>query len=264
MNSKKSNISRIMLSIVALLSIFVVGIGVTYSWIEGRNAFSIFTDNENPIKIDSVPATVSYRGTVKLDPVGSSNLNLTDYDETSNRYTLLCFSPVSSADGKKFFFPDAYGSDGNPVSYRPANTNDIGAKLIGFNFNVEATDDCYLVFSAKPTVTVKKNGVSVSDTSAFRIMLSDGTETGTHIFSTADTPQTSDAVTDINGTKVQLTTEVFTDYLSATDVDNSLFSFAKNSTGNISVSIWLDSEAASSDLFGCDVAVDITLEVKKT
>lgn len=266
MLSKKSNKIRILLSVTALLVILAVGVGITYSWIEGGNSFSMLTEENSPLKTDILPTSVSYKGTVNLDPVGSTTLNLTDYDETSSQYKSLCFSPASSADGKNFFFPDAYGADGKPASYRNANTNDIGTKFISFNFNVKATAKCFLAFNGKPTISVERGGVPVADASAFRIMISDGTESGTHIFSTASTVQESEAVTNVNGAKTTLTTETFDNYLldANSDPKHSLYSFAKNGTGNIAVAVWLDEAAsASSDLFGCDVEIDISLVVKE-
>lgn len=265
MFGKNFNKFYILLSVTALLAILCTGVGVTYSWIEGKNSVTILTEDGNPLKTDTLPASVSYMGAVRLDPDAETVLSLTDYDKTSGQGKSLCFSPVSSADGKNFFFPNAYGTDGAPISYRKSNTNDIGTKFISFNFDVQATAACALAFNGKPTVSVQRDGQPVADTSAFRMMISDGTEAGTHIFSFADTVQQSAAVTSVDAAKTTLTTEIFDNYLSNVSGSSaqSLCSFGENASGNIAVAVWLDeADATDIDFFGCEVTVDISLAVK--
>lgn len=264
MNSKKTDKKQILLSVVALLVILLVGVGVTFSWIEGGTTYSMETEHNEAVNTGSVPESVKFSGKVILNPdTSTSKLSLTDYDETSNQsHQSLYFAPVSSADGQNFYFPTAYGESGQPVSYRESTTNDIGTKYINFDFDIEAASKCYLAFNGKPTITATKSGSTVADTSAFRIMITDGKTT--HIFSTADTEQTSTVVTDVNGTTTTLTTETFDSYLRNENTKNRLFnkSYNADATGNIKVAVWLDSDAAQdSDLFGCEVIIDLNLIV---
>lgn len=264
MNSKKTDKKQILLSVVALLVILLVGVGVTFSWIEGGTTYSMETEHNEAVNTGSVPESVKFSGKVILNPdTSTSKLSLTDYDETSNQsHQSLYFAPVSSADGQNFYFPTAYGESGQPVSYRESTTNDIGTKYINFDFDIEAASKCYLAFNGKPTITATKSGSTVADTSAFRIMITDGDIT--HIFSTADTEQTSTVVTDVNGTTTTLTTETFDSYLRNENTKNRLFkkSYDADATGNIKVAVWLDSDAAQdSDLFGCEVTIDLNLIV---
>lgn len=264
MNSKKTDKKQILLSVVALLVILLVGVGVTFSWIEGGTTYSMETEHNEAVNTGSVPESVKFSGKVILNPnTSTSKLSLTDYDETSNQsHQSLYFAPVSSADGQNFYFPTAYGESGQPVSYRESTTNDIGTKYINFDFDIEAASKCYLAFNGKPTITATKSGSTVADTSAFRIMITDGKTT--HIFSTADTEQTSTVVTDVNGTTTTLTTETFDSYLRNENTKNRLFkkSYDAAATGNIKVAVWLDSDAAQdSDLFGCEVTIDLNLIV---
>lgn len=264
MNSKKTDKKQILLSVVALLVILLVGVGVTFSWIEGGTTYSMETEHNEAVNTGSVPESVKFSGKVILNPdTSTSKLSLTDYDETSNQsHQSLYFAPVSSADGQNFYFPTAYGESGQPVSYRESTTNDIGTKYINFDFDIEAASKCYLAFNGKPTITATKSGSTVADTSAFRIMITDGDIT--HIFSTADTKQTSTVVTDVNGTTTTLTTETFDSYLRNENTKNRLFnkSYDAAATGNIKVAVWLDSDAAQdSELFGCEVTIDLNLIV---
>lgn len=267
MNGRQFNKSRILLSLTALLLIFAAGLGVTYCWIEGGNTFSMSTQASNPIKIADVSDSVNYMGTVNLKPslsTATQTLTIADYDETTS--DSLCFVPVSSADGKNFFLPTAYGAEGTPSAYRKSDTNDIGTRFISFDFDVNATEDCYLSFSEAPAFTVKRSGLDITDeadTSAFRILLSDSANT--YVFSTSSEALSCEGVIDLSGSKSSYTTKTFTDYnYSEKGVDTTpLFSYKNGESANIKAAVWLDSDsAAGSNLFGCDITVDIKLAVK--
>lgn len=267
MNGRQFNKSRILLSLTALLLIFAAGLGVTYCWIEGGNTFSISTSESNPIKIADVPDSVDYMGTVKLNPssaTATQTLNITDYDETTS--DSLCFAPISSADGKSFFLPTAYGVDATPSAYRKSNTNDIGTRFISFDFDVKAVEDCYLFFSEVPTFTVKRSGLDITsevDTSAFRIMFSDSNDT--YIFSTSSQELSCNGVTNVTGSTKAYVAKTVNDYnYSEKGVNTTpLFTYKNGKSGNIKVAVWLDSDsAANSNLFGCDITVNIKLAVK--
>jgi len=104
MHYRKSNIPKLLLVIVALLTLFAVSIGATFSWIEGGATYTIHSDEENePIKTDTVPDNVVYSGKITLNPSTSSGIiELINYDENTNQYQNLVFSPVNSADGENF------------------------------------------------------------------------------------------------------------------------------------------------------------------
>ncbi len=259
MNSKISNIRQIMLSSVALLMILLVAVGFTYCWIEGGTTYSVATENPDDVKTGTVPDSVKYAGGVILDPTADINtIDLSDYDETSHNYTDLYFSPVSSKDGKNFFFPVAYDSTGKAIAYRASNTNDIGTKLISYDFSVKATKKCYLAFNTMPTITATQSGTAVADTSAFRVMISNGATS--HIFSTATTAQTTTVVTSTAGATSTLTTKLFSDYLNGSNKSH-LFDYEQGGTGTITVSVWLDSGSDYSGLVGCDISIDMELIV---
>lgn len=260
MNSKKSNIKQILLSVAALLVIVLVGAGITYSWIEGGTTYSIQTENKGDVKTGEKPAsTTTYNGTITLDPSSTNKVQLTDYDKNSNLAQDLFFSPVSSKDGINFFFPTTFDANGNATSYRKSNTNDIGTKFINYNFDVKATKKCYLSFDGAPIITATKSGTTVSDTSAFRIMLKSGNESV--IVTTADSAKQSTVVTSEAGATSTLTAQPAKDYTHSETTVNKLFDYEAGETENLEVSVWLDGETASSDLLGSDVVTNFNLIV---
>lgn len=255
MKRKHSNKNQILLSVTALLLILLVAAGVTYSWIEGGVTYTIKTENNGDVKTGKVPDTTVFEGLV-INPKSSATIDLNQFDKTSNDAQDLYFSPVSS-NGENFYFPTAYDDDGNPTSYRKSNTNDVGTKFINYNFDIKASKKCYLAFDGKPTFTITKNGQSLTDTSAFRIMIKSGDES--KVITTSDTDLTSTIVTDESGTTANMQVESVSKYLANVNHTNKLFNYEKDETENVEVSIWLDGEAADSDLLGSDVKVDLNL-----
>lgn len=255
MKRKHSNKNQILLSVTALLLILLVAAGVTYSWIEGGVTYTIQTENNGDVKTGKVPDTKVFEGLV-INPKSSATIDLNQFDKTSNDAQDLYFSPVSS-NGENFYFPTAYDDDGNPTSYRKSNTNDVGTKFINYNFDIKASKKCYLAFNGKPTFTITKNGQTLTDTSAFRIMIKSGDES--KVITTSDTDLTSTVVTDESGTTTNMQVESVSKYLANVNHTNKLFNYEKDETENVEVSIWLDGEAADSDLLGSDVKVDLNL-----
>ncbi len=264
MHYRKSNIPKLLLVIVALLTLFAVSIGATFSWIEGGATYTIHSDEENePIKTDTVPDNVVYSGKITLNPSTSSGIiELINYDENTNMYQNLCFSPVSSIDGENFLFPVS-SNDGSTVFYREATVNDIGTKYIKYDFEIEnTTKKCYIAFDDVPTITAKIGNTNI-DTSAFRIMIKCGEgEDDKYIFTTADTDKTTTVATGTGSSVQTLTAVPFTRYLNnPTTKANKLFTYDKGATGNIEVSIWLDDGSDTSALQGCEITIDLNLIV---
>ncbi len=262
MKTGKSNIRQIWMSVVALLIIMIMGAGVAYSWIEGGTTYTMV--NTEPVSIGGVPTS---EGTVTLNPdATNSKIQLIDYDMTTSQYLDLSFSsfsPVSSLDGKKFFVPSQYNSNGTISGYREANTNDIGTKFIKFDFDIKTAKKCYLAFNVAPTITAKKGSVSNIDTSPFRIMVSNGTNS--YVFTTSNTVQSNDAITNVGGGKGTLTAQPTDFYWNNTETTkNRLFSYNANVTDTIQVAVWLDCNAPANKinaLLGSDVTINMQLIV---
>lgn len=260
MNSKKSNKKQILLSVLALLVILLVGAGITYSWIEGGTTYTILTENNGDVKTGANPyLNTTVKKNIKLDPSVTSNITLASYDHNTNKDQELYFSPVLSANGSDFFFPTAFDSAQNAISYRKANTNDIGTKFINYKFNVKAEKKCYVAFNGTPTITAEKSDINVSGTSAFRIMLRSGDERV--VFTTGATEITTPVVTDVNGTESQLTAKPVSKYEYALDGTNKIFSYDAGDEEEMEVSVWLDGVTASDELVGSDIELDMELIV---
>lgn len=262
MHYRKVNKAKLLLMLVALLALFAITIGVTFSWIEGGATYTIQTDDTNaPVKTDSVPQSVTYSGKITLDPTKSTGvIELVNYDENTNQYQNLIFSPVDSADGENFLFPVS-NNDGTTAFYREAKVNDIGTKYINYDFEIaDTTKKCYVAFNGEPKITAMRGNSSI-DTSAFRIMIKCGDD-DKYIFTTADTNKTTTVATGTGSTVQTLTAVPFTNYLNnPTTKANRLFTYEKGTTGNIEVSIWLDNGSDTSVLQGCEITIDLKLIV---
>lgn len=254
-------IKRILQSLAVLVLLLTVTVGFTYSWIESAVLLKIANADGETLVTDSIPSNTEHNGTVLLDPTITSVIDITDFDKTANAYRSLCFSPVSSADGFDFFFPDAFDSNGVPISYRKSDINDIGTAFIAFDIDIKAVEKCAVAFATVPTVTAERNLMNVFDVSGFKIMISDGSKSGTHIFAATGKETSFNGVTDINGTATSVTTEISSDFLSENTSDG-LFSFEKDTVCKIHVAVWLDCcTELPLDLFGADIDVNIKLSV---
>lgn len=272
---KKSSLKQIILSSAALLLILVLGLGITYSWIEGGTTYTMQSENDK-VKTAAVPDSAKYHDTIYIDPNDEATLDISVLDETTT--SALTFSPVSSKDGENFYFP-VKDSEGQVVTYRRANTNDIGTKFIAFDFPIEARTNCYLAFAETPTITIRNSSgtvISGADTSPFRIMLSSNNINDpaiTHVFSGDGTEQTTQVVTALSSdgvpTKEDFTTKKLSDYVyNESDSAKRLFTFQTTSPslskGDINISVWLDSGADAElleALKGCTATVNMKLKV---
>ena len=272
---KKSSLKQIILSSAALLLILVLGLGITYSWIEGGTTYTMQSENDK-VKTAAVPDSAKYHDTIYIDPNDEATLDISVLDETTT--SALTFSPVSSKDGENFYFP-VKDSEGQVVTYRRANTNDIGTKFIAFDFPIQARTNCYLAFAETPTITIRNSSgtvISGADTSPFRIMLSSNNINDpaiTHVFSGDGTEQTTQVVTALSSdgvqTKEDFTTKKLSDYVyNESDSAKRLFTFQTTSPslskGDINISLWLDSGADAElleALKGCTATVNMKLKV---
>lgn len=260
---KKSNAKQIILSVTALLVILLVAAGITYSWIEGGDTFTIQTGSDTDVQTATKPNTQVKKG-LKIDPLSNNTISLNEnFDKTTNASQDLYFSPVSG-DGENFFFATKFNNDGVASAFRPANTNDIGTKFINYNFNITTEKKCYLAFDGKPKFIVRKNGSVVNDidTSAFRIMLKSGDEK--HVLTTADNATTDTVVTNAGGTSTKnVQVKSVKDYVYNSSNNNKLFKYEANQNGNVEVSVWLDGQNSESALLGSEIDVDMRLKVSQ-
>ena len=265
--------SQITLSVVALLVIVMLGMGMTYSWIEGGTTYLMKTEEDNlPSTQEKLPESLDYAGTIELNPSETDKTIelVNNYDETTNLYQNLHFSPVSSIDGENFFFPIGFDEDGNATAYRKSNTNDIGTKLIKFKFNYKAAKKSYIAFDGEPVITAKQNGVEVTGdaTSAFRVMMKKtaGNKSSSHIMAPISEDITKSGITGVNATTSNYTVEPFSNYKYISSTKNRIFEFDENEEGTIEVAVWLDSQEdveKLSKLYGRDIELKLNIVVKQ-
>lgn len=269
MNSKKSNIFRILLSVVALLVILSVGVGVAFAWIEGGDRYSLYTENIN-LEGPALPSTANNKfttGTITLNPKKTTSINLDDIYDNITVADSIMFTPMSS-DGTNFYLPQAYDESGTPTYFREATTNDRGTKYIDFDFKVKTTTQCYIAFGADPVITVKKGNStsSTADTSALRFMITDK-KSGNKIFSTSDTAITKGKVSQGGDSIVEtLTVNPISQYTnSAENKERRLYTYTSTeATTEFRMSIWLDcfgSAASLEALSGSTVEISLNLVV---
>jgi len=87
-------------------------------------------------------------------------------------------------------------------------------------------------------------------------------EATNHVFSTADTPQTTQVRTNIYGVVSTLTTETFEDYVYDQTTNHRLFTYEGNTEKEITVSVWIDAGASAEQLAaieGCDIKINMNL-----
>lgn len=263
MKHKITNKFQLLISSAALLLILLVVAGVTYSWIEGGTTYSIKTDNSGDVKTGTAPVT-NIVNSLTIDPGSNNEIDLNQFDKTTNNNQGLYFSEALSSDGENFYFPVAFDNDGKATSYREANTNDVGTKFIKYNFNLKAAKSCFLTFSETPTITATaKDGSVISDTSAFRIMLKCGDTR--HIFTTSEVAETSTVVTNVSGTTItteEVTAKPISDYVYGKS--EILFELDKDSNNKVYVSVWLDAQTSDSNLIGANVTIDFKLKASSS
>ena len=134
---KKSNNKNIIMTLVALLLIFSLTVGFTYSWIEGGNKAYI---NSNEITITT-----------------GSNLTIRDNDgipTTELTFPVSDLYEVSSADGRSFFIPtnDNTTNAQASMTFRTGTPFDENTKYISLDFQIEAGDSTTSVYIGSGTV----------------------------------------------------------------------------------------------------------------
>lgn len=266
------------LSVAALLLIALVAIGVTFSWIEGGASFTISNENtdvktaafgDNKSKI--YDGLLMDPGTLSVDANGHDNttattVDITKFDKVTNSSELF-FSPVSS-NGESFYFP----TNASATHYRPYTTNDIGTNFIKFSFKAKATKACFLTLEEKPAFTIIKNGVTVQNSSAFRVMIHDSLNSKKTIMTTAEdttninnTYVTNDSGSPTNTYVIRKASDfVYNKTTFDAPSSNHLADYTSaqaNTETTITVAVWLDGIDADASLIGSSVDVSIKLRI---
>ena len=235
------------LSIAALLLVSCLMVSVTYSWVETVSSIKIYTDTDTSNNY----ADMKYKITNEVDyssvkVTGNTELDLAEFFKKSGN---MHFTPVSSANGKDFYFPKLRYSGGNQTFFRKGNVSDRNVNYLSICLKVttESTTGSAFYF---------ENNGNFFDDSHMRISVSskvDGTDTEeTKIF--AGTGSTAEVVNAVDGSKSPTTVYPISDYYnSGSNAGNkTLLSLEKNQTKIVTINIWYqystDSDASTYEL----------------
>lgn len=231
---KKVNIIRFVLLITALT---MLSVGDTFSWIEE-------IDEGGFVNVNKV--VVSSSGSVTMKQNGS----VTDNILVSN----FKLEEVSSADGRNYFFPmtDNTSTEAGKMLFRKGTPSDKNSKYVCLDFTLEAVENVDEVFLGSGTLVQCSNSKLLE---ALRMSLSLNDGSDPIVFKPIQLPGEEGGFSPITrisddgaGTPQSIRTKPYGDYYyKGEGYDNYLFSFAKNKTLNVTLSIWLEGTAFTGD-----------------
>lgn len=137
-STKRGRNFNILLTVVALVLIVAVGGFATYSWVEQATTLDVQMNGT----IQRVPGgNAQYYHQVELEKGKDSVISLKNYvDKASD----MMLSPVSSADGKKFFMQTKDVSDNTYT--RSGSNSDKNVNYISFDFDVTSDTKTNIYF----------------------------------------------------------------------------------------------------------------------
>ena len=274
------------LSVVALILVFLMAVGLSFSWIDDVKLVEFNNDdlanNSAPLKtgtdINSTVNITKDNNTVDLgNMLENSDITYTDNDHAHIKYDTsspnniknpdmddinenkgyfyesgdMHLSPCYS-DGETFFFPRV-GSNG----YREGNKDDENVSYISFTVKVSSPNaNVDFWFEEIPSVKIHETNNSISN--ARYAITVDGES---HIYSSTGLANTisGSTITPVSGvrkTSVYTYDEEDNTTLARGKNSNTLFSIKKGSTVNLNIKIWLESG------FNADItASDINLKL---
>ena len=257
----KNKYSRIFTSLAALLLIFSLAVGFTFSWSEGGSKGFV---NGNDITIST-----------------GSNLTMRQDDKITNAIILpACeLAETSSKDGRNFFFPmgDNNSNITADMKFREGTVADVNEKYISVDFELEAGDKAVDVYLGSGTIIQCENK-ALLDALRVAFFYNDGTgpyNNGTEplIFKPNQMPGVEmdyspiSTIAPVSGspTTTTVVTEGFGSYYyKGDDKSTPLFHLDKNESVNISLAIWLEGTAFNTaDIAGenLDIYIDFTTSV---
>ena len=252
---------NILLTIVALVLIVAVGGFATYSWVEQATTLDVQMDGT----IQRVPGgNAEYYHQVKLEKGKDSAIPLNDYvDKASD----MMLSPVSSADGKKFFMQTKDASDNKFT--RSGSNSDRNVNYISFDFDVTSDTATNIYFddgnNSQGTKDTTGNYFKPSfkfgdgaelESIRVAIQVNEGTPL---IFSR--TSKTYEAISSTSGGRTKVTTKAFEEYeFGGTPIFEIPRSTPKNQINTkVRITIWLE---GTDDSIGKEYKPDNTLSMK--
>ncbi|MBQ4569504.1 MAG: starch-binding protein [Ruminococcus sp.] len=193
-NSKPRKVRSIILSVVAVLELLLLLTSMTFSWFEGLTSLEMYGQN-----IRTAPELKSHAMIGEFEASDDAEIDdIIDLTKFFDAQRDVRLSPVSSADGKRFFaaYEGTPGEDG--TKYRELSPEDINANIITFQFNLSSPDGPTDIYLSEIVPRVFINGVEHNDEYCYpyRFGFSDG-ET-THVLSTNNVLDTEEENSFVN------------------------------------------------------------------
>lgn len=236
MEKRKSKKLRLILSVIALVEVLAIAVGVTFSWVEGGN-----------------------KGTVKGNEIvisSGSNLTMLQNGNNTNSISIpVCtLEETSSSDGRNYFFPmgDNKTNKTNTMTFREGTASDKNQKYISIDFDLIANSNAADVYLGAGTIVQSKNKNLMN---ALRMSFSTNDGTTPVVFKPNQMPGITASYSPIVAitsegvpTTATANTKSYGDYYYEGETSSTpLFEIGKDETKHITLSIWLEGTAFSSD-----------------
>jgi len=260
---RKKRTKSIVLSIVALLELLLLISSMTFSWFEPLSSLELLGENFETASVLNSHIEIG-ENTSESETTYSEVINLASFFDAQKD---VRFSPVSSADAKKFYAAYSGEAGKTGTKYRKMTQEDINSNIINFSFNISAPDgatDFYLT-EALPIVKINNTSYNIDQGQSFpyRFAFSDGSSTV--ILKNSDCMDTSEpklvakqnAISSLNSDNTAVTVAgtvsrsqeyaYYTDHRIDVEAPGEtpaaikpLFHLDKGQTKTITVSVWLE------------------------
>lgn len=232
MNKKRSRKS-ILLSAVVILEVIAILTVSTFAWVETVSSIKIINEPGGYGEFDDFLYTkVAFSDALN----GTQSVLLSDYFKRSGDMHL---APISSPDGKDFYFPNLTANANNQALYRKGNTSDSNVNYVSVAFEMTSNVTSDFYFSGTPTISNDHIRLSVTS------MTKGGNDPQTVIY--GKDASDDEVVNTRQGGTTQVHVESISDHTDTSDITKALFSISKTETKIITINVWLQ-KLADTDL----------------
>ena len=230
MNKKRSRKS-ILLSAVVILEVIAILTVSTYAWVETVSSIKIINVPGGYGEFDDFLYTkVNFSDELN----GTQSILLSDYFKRSGDMHL---APISSPDGKDFYFPNLTAQANQQNLYRKGTSSDSNVNYVSVAFEMKSNVTSDFYFSGTPTIS--NDNIRLSITSVTK----GGNNEQTVIYGKKSSDDT--VVNTKQGGTTQVHVESISDHTDTSDASKALFSIAKTETKVITINVWLQNLEAT-------------------
>lgn len=242
---------NILISIVILIEIIAIMVVASYAWVETVSSIKITTAENAPLEVDSYYFTEAM--------IGSTHDTI-DMDKYFKPSGDMHFAPCSSVDGDSFYFPKKSGATAfvgsGDNSFRKGNSSDKNTAYMSVTFKLRADTnaDFFFYFNGNnnPTFSSQASNMRVSVT-AYPEGTSKGDlydNTGKPLYTKvyANSASTTPVVGNTGGSTTATAVEAFSAHKKGSGTTNRLFAVGANETKIVTINVWLQGTASSSNL----------------